>query len=201
MEFPLRNKKERGGFTLIEILVVLMITALLSGVVVFYGTNARSRNALIVEGSKVAQLLLRAKSLAISTYNIPPIPCGYGVFFDHFNNRYSLISYLEIAGAADDPRCKTIKDADLDESAITFFENSTFALSPGVIYYGDTYEASYILFVPPEPKTYIYLLDIVNPSNAGKPITSGIGTVSLQTADTGEVYAIDVNTFGQLSFR
>src|SRR5438105_773284 len=59
----------RSGFTLIELLVSMMITMLLSGFIITYTSGGRAQTTLYVEQAKLGQLVSRAKSLSISTYN------------------------------------------------------------------------------------------------------------------------------------
>ena len=60
---------ERKGFTLIEILIVLAITAVLSGLAIVYTHVGQNQISLSIEESKIAQLILEAKELSIATYS------------------------------------------------------------------------------------------------------------------------------------
>ena len=84
---------KRNGFTLIEMLVVIAVMALLSGLAIVYSHVGQNQVALSVESAKVAQLILEAKDLSVATYSDKKNTCGYGVHFDYSTNRYSLFEY------------------------------------------------------------------------------------------------------------
>jgi prepilin-type N-terminal cleavage/methylation domain-containing protein len=76
----------RRAFTLIELMVVLGISAVLSALAITYSKIGQNEVALSVEESKVGQFILQAKQLAIATYTVPPstaaASCGFGVTFN-----------------------------------------------------------------------------------------------------------------------
>lgn len=61
----------RSGFTLLEILIVISITIMISGIAISYNGSTQQQIGLYVEVQKLAELILRAKSLAVSTYRDP----------------------------------------------------------------------------------------------------------------------------------
>jgi prepilin-type N-terminal cleavage/methylation domain-containing protein len=194
----------RSGFTLIEILVVVAVTLIISTVVIVYGGRSRGLSSLSIEASKIAQVVLRAKALAISTYNIPPIPCGYGLKVDYSTREYSLVVYDY---APTDPECADIADGLVQEQTRivplgTGTVPQTYALSEGVKFpQPPSGLVEYVLFVPPDPKTYIFL----RPGGGGGPpapaLTSGSGEIKIETEDGSGDISIFVTPFGQLSFQ
>src|ERR1700691_1886515 len=98
----------RAGFTVIELLVVLAISALMSTLAITYSSVSRNYVALSVQESKLAQVILQAKELSIATYangNGAAAACGYGVMISTSTTpqTYSIFAY-EPAGT---PPCPT----------------------------------------------------------------------------------------------
>jgi len=95
-----RHHGFRAGFTLVEMLIVIGITTLLSVVAIGYSKAGQNEVALTVETSKVAELILQARALAINTYggvsNGGTRVCAFGVHFeiaDPTDVTYSLFAY------------------------------------------------------------------------------------------------------------
>src|SRR5206468_841965 len=89
-----------GGFTILEILVVIGITLMISALAITYKSQSQRQVSLYVETQRVVELILRAKSLAVSTYKDPNtvsdptlVACGYGIDINYASNTYSLFSY------------------------------------------------------------------------------------------------------------
>ena len=57
-----------NGFTLIEVLIVIAISAMLAGIAIGYSGVGRNQTALSVEETKISQFILQARTLAIATY-------------------------------------------------------------------------------------------------------------------------------------
>jgi len=181
----------RSAFTLVEVLVVIAITSLLSGLILSYSSASRDQVALYVEQAKLSQTFAKAKSLTVSTYNQPEVPCGYGVHVNYPGarplageapNTYTLFSY-------NPPECGSISV--LDPAYRT--EIATERL-PGNLVFKDADAASLtdILFVPPNPNTWIWLYGSSGTTTLGEvPITTRSGTLSV---------TVSVSSAGQISF-
>src|SRR4051812_45988820 len=83
----------KKGFTLVEVMVVVGVTAMLAGVILVYNSSTRSQILLSTEKVKLTQVVLRAKSLAISTYSDETLSCGYGIAIDPSARTYTLVRY------------------------------------------------------------------------------------------------------------
>jgi prepilin-type N-terminal cleavage/methylation domain-containing protein len=183
----------RSGFTLVEVMVVLAVTTMLSALILVYNASSRETLRLFTEKARVAQLILRSKSLALSTYtdSTGTAPCGYGVRLDRAAGTYALVSYRP----AD---CKERGRVDTSEEAFEVVELSEFSL-PATIEFGDVgdapsgSEASYVLFIPPDPAVLIADAD-------GNLADRGLGRVNLRIKgrDTGAI--VSINAAGQVTY-
>ncbi len=169
----------RRGFSLIELIVVVGVTALLAGVLVSYNSQSRAQVALSVERAKISQVIGRARSLSISTYLQNPTNCGFGVTFDLGPSRtYGLIQF-------DNTTC-----SDLTGGTIT--PRETFRLDPAVEFGAGANQIGLLVFVPPDPT-------LLMEDPAGSAL-SGIGKIYLAERGGANLVALDVGFAGQVSF-
>lgn len=180
--------RSRQGFTLIEILVVIALTMVLSAVVLTYNSNGRDEVSLLAGSAQVAQFISRAKSFAIATYSETPAPCGYGVHIDYTgaSNRYELFSY-------DVPNCGSILFIDPTNSG--YKQLSTLTLPQGLKFLSVDNGADSvqdIFFIPPEPQTLVL---VGNPESA-----VATANVVLSSVDGQEQRPVTVNSAGQITF-
>ncbi|MEK7193236.1 MAG: hypothetical protein AAB652_00400 [Patescibacteria group bacterium] len=204
-----KNKEKHyflTGFTVIELLVVVGITASLASLLVVYGGSARQFNTISVEQAKIGQVILRAKSLAVATFNQPPVPCGYGVAFNAVSSTYTLFSYDVYVGNKKD--CGTINvihtnnpqpsdcGPGFDPSSPPprcYIEIETHALNSGLKFdsAGNTDAMDFVFFRPPDPRTYLF----------PDPPRISEKRVYLKTLDGGVSRVVTVNLAGQISFQ
>lgn len=181
--------KSRSAFTLIEVLVVIAITSLLASLILSYSSNSRDRVALYVEQAKLSQTIARAKSLTVSTYNDPVIPCGYGVHIDYDDNSYQLFSYGSPPVPGVPAECDNITILDPALKTEVSFERL-----PGNLVFEepDAGAIEDILFRPPNPDTWIWLYESGVTSTEGRvPVAARSGSFS--------VYIL-VSNAGQITF-
>jgi prepilin-type N-terminal cleavage/methylation domain-containing protein len=207
---------DKKGFTLIEILIVLGITAVLSSLAIVYTHVGQNQISLSIEESKIAQLILEAKELSVATYSSNGATCAYGVAFNYASpaasSTYSLFAYnaaatsKEYGGRQICPSLASTSAA-IDTKAIQIYESGSWQVhtAQGVELVNgaasDTIQ--YILFYPPDPCTLI--------STDGKTFRSNCDTifpyddppssayVYLSTVDRGMSRTITVNPAGQVS--
>ncbi len=174
----------KSGFTLIELLVSITVTALLSSFVIIYSSGTRAQTALSVERAKLTQVIVRAKSLALSTYGASAPPCGYGVHVDRSARAYELFTYT----AAD---CSQIPFIDPEDAA--HYRSLNRYLLPAPLAFEDGQNVmSEVLFVPPDPKTFVW--------SGGALLQAGTGKIYLTTQDGAGHTSVQVSPAGQISF-
>lgn len=189
--FHILYSKLRGrrAMTLIELLVVIGIMVILTGVMVGYSKQSRNQILLNTEKAKIAQAIARVKSLTLTGYTKPtslPPPCSYGFAIDYAQNKYSIFQY-------NPPSCQGIENIgalDITEPS-PFKITETFTLSAGVNFKQENDSLNYLIFIPPNLTTLIFL-DEVSPSI--QPLS-----IYLETSDQSLSRKIIVNTNGQLS--
>lgn len=81
------------GYTLIEILVVLGVTALLSGLLLIYSRQGEKVGEIMRVRAQVVSDVNRVKNLAITARTWQgQLTCGYGIYFDTANNQYIIFA-------------------------------------------------------------------------------------------------------------
>ncbi|RJQ28888.1 prepilin-type N-terminal cleavage/methylation domain-containing protein [Candidatus Parcubacteria bacterium] len=180
----MRNLGFRKGLTLLELLVTISLTTLLSSLVISYGHVGRQQVSLYVEASKVAQLILRAKALAVTTYNQPIVPCGYGVEVDYARGVYTLFSY-------DVPNCNVIALTGIN--SVNKTPLTSVSVQAGLMLQLGLDSLRDVLFLPPNPTT------LVSTDSSGA-IGSRPGKVYLQTPNASANATIVVTQTGEVSF-
>lgn len=186
----------RSAFTLVEVLVVIAITSLLAGLILSYSSASRDRVALYVEQAKLAQTIVKAKSLTVSTYNDPVIPCGYGVHIDYAESSYQIFSYGVEEGSNEAAKCDDISELKPE----LMIQTESNKLPPNLQFRDpETPSQEYdedirdILFLPPNPETRIWLY-------RDNGATSTAGRVQLTTKSGAFSVDVLVSSAGQVTF-
>jgi len=207
---------ERKGFTLIEILVVLAITALLSGLAIVFTHVGQNQISLSVEEEKIAQLILEARELSVATYGTGSTTsdtvCAYGVSFDYKAQSYSLFSFDDAVKSlvpGGRPICPSIASTTVGGIAPyrKIYQSGSWNVraSQGVVLEDSTNSASNtiedVLFYPPDPCMLIsyndktFISDCA-PNGVSLPPESYI---YMSTIDGSLSRSIMVNPVGQVS--
>ncbi len=195
------------GFTLLELLIVIAISAMLSAIAITYTSIARNQVALSVETAKASQFILRAKSLAIATYNSAPGTCGYGASFNIANNTYSLFAYtpdpskyngtVSPCPSVASTTALGISSGEMGQSSQSSW-NVPLANGVRMESGGNGDDLALVLFSPPDPAVLISRdgQNFLDPA-ATQNITS---KVYLITADGSASATISVSAAGQINF-
>jgi prepilin-type N-terminal cleavage/methylation domain-containing protein len=209
---------DKKGFTLIEILIVLAITALLSGLAIVYTHVGQNQISLSIEESKVAQLILEAKELSIATYGTNSDTCAYGVAFDYANpaasSTYSLFAYNAAATSSlygGRPICPSIAStsAAIDTNAIQQYQSGSWRVhtTQGVKLVNDgaaSDTVQYVLFYPPDPCMLVSLAGqttFQSICNNAFPYNTppSASYIYLSTVDGSMARTVTINPVGQVS--
>ncbi len=187
----MNSLNSRKAFTLIEVIIVIGITAVLAGLILTYTSASRDQVALYVEEAKLAQTISRAKSLAITTFNRASegeaVPCAYGVHVNYDEQSYEIFSYSA-------PKCEvTVQDlTDIGEGDCTN--------QPACVFSKETLPANVkltamsedaiedIVFIPPDPKTLIWKQGFETTSNQGSiGLSAGKAAVTIGVGEGGQI--------------
>ncbi len=152
--------KSRWGFSLIEMLVVMSITLLLSAILIGYSRDAGRQLVLINGQAKVINIISRAKSLSVATFvdinglpadsNAPKI-CGYGVHVDRELGQVFIFRDL----ARDCSKSDHVFNDKGDVPDVPLTSNlDVFSLPDATIQFGDI-TLTDVLFIPPDPTIII----------------------------------------------
>lgn len=186
------NRSYAAGFTVIETLIVAVIIVSVSAYVVAWSNVGRRQTILQLETHKVAELILRAKSLAITTFNRPLSTCGYGVEVDYQTQTYSLFSYTP---SPSQPTCTSIPVINAPNRS--YISGESLKINSGVRLVGTNSDSlTFVLFVPPDPRVLIS-------TNSGGSVGAGPAKVYLETIDDPPDRAyrgIFISTIGQVDF-
>jgi prepilin-type N-terminal cleavage/methylation domain-containing protein len=199
----MKNNKE--GFTLIELMVVILITALLSALTIVYSHTGQNEVTLSIESSKISQLILQAKELSIATYSAGANTCAYGVHIDYTNQDYSLFAYdsATSSGGSGPIYCPTYASTTADGVILADMQpygtGATYNIhiSSGVVLVSSSAANDVltdVLFFPPSPFTLISRDDatFMNPAQSSK--------IYLKTIEGNNNGTISVSPAGQVGY-
>ncbi|MCP6720207.1 MAG: prepilin-type N-terminal cleavage/methylation domain-containing protein [Patescibacteria group bacterium] len=176
--------KASNGFTLVEIMVVIAITVLLSSIAITYNRSGERQIVLFRDQALVVGLLNRTKSLAIQKYRDPDISgdystCAFGLHFESGSRDFILFQDFgeggcSLANYAYGPTDPTATPPPPLE------ELESFSLDSKLEFSGIPIGGLDILFVPPE-------LTATTTHASGFPVT-----ITIQTVGGGSTVPITV---------
>lgn len=177
----------RRGATLIEVLIAIGVSTMLTSLVIVYGSGGRENTALYVDSVKLAQTILRAKSQSVLIYYNPANPvCGYGIrIFSGNAPAYELFRYAVLEGES----CTDLPPVETADTA-HYVRLQRVPLAAGVSF-GTGTTIDTILFVPPDPLTILWNQD-------ARVRQSGV--VELMIGDGTNRRPVTITTSGQISY-
>lgn len=179
----MRSESARKGFTLIEMLIITGVMAMVASSMVAYSSSGRAQINLATETSKLAQLIIRAKSLAIATYGADSSICGYGIEFDYANRLYRLVAY------SFSPNCESANPIISNRSVM-----EKHSLVSGIsISQSAAGPVTDILFAPPDPT-------VLSVDNSGGLNKNTGGAVQINRIDGLGSKTVSVGSSGQITF-
>ncbi|MEK7506154.1 MAG: type II secretion system protein [Patescibacteria group bacterium] len=184
--------KKKGGFTIIEMVIVVAIIGILSGMTLIYNRSGAEQLKLFKEEAMVVGILNRARALAAEKYNKSPDSCAFGIHFTAGSPDFSLFQDLKLTS---DEFCKnfdgtynssftyntgeSIQDLTLEKGLI--FEISSGSAGTQITA-GNSVD---IIFVPPE-------LGVA--STEALPVN-----LKISTSAGGDSKTVIINDTGQIS--
>jgi prepilin-type N-terminal cleavage/methylation domain-containing protein len=147
--------RSRSGFTLLELLIVIALSVLFSTLVIISGHTGENGVAMTVEETELSQLILRAKSLSVTTYTGAGAGCGDGIHIDAASGTYSLFVYSPSGGLC--PSFASTSEATNFESGEVPYDTASWKtpVAQGLKLGTGANPLEDILFYPPEPVTLI----------------------------------------------
>lgn len=186
LDYKSASRRSNTGFTIVELLVVMGITAILFTSLVFYSRTAEKQLILFKEQMKIITALQKAKSLAIVAFSESQTTCGYGVNFDKTNNKMTIFKEQPASG---NNSCSTRDHiyTSIDE----FYEE--IKLDNRTIKFGNLINSdggvfADIVFISPEP---IIVIDDSSSEFATIEITDilGVNKKTVKVTDAGQITA------------
>lgn len=181
LSFFLKKSKRRAGFTLLEIIVVVSITIVLSTIVLAYSRSNEKQIILYREQAMIVGLINQAKTLAIQKFNEPGTgftACAFGIHFSGQSN-YSL---YEVGTSSSVCGSLPTYNYDLTNSAVLIRTIQNLTLDPSLVFKLSASNVD-VGFISPS---------LTVTSNQPLPVT-----ISLSAAD-GTTASIQVGYAGQI---
>lgn len=168
------------AFTLIETLVVVLMTVILSAIMITYSHNGEKQIVLFRDQAKVVGVLNRAKFLSVQMFSKTDTdkPCAYGVYFENGGRSFLIFKDLKID--LNQPCSDSNHNNKYDSGEL--FEQFELDIR---LQFQTTF--SDVVFIPPDPRI------IITPDAEGAMITI-IDPLNLLNKKT-----VEVNNFGQIT--
>jgi len=167
------SRKSGGGFTLIELLMTITIIGILSSVLFLGRTGAEKKLALGRSAYQLAQDLREVQEMAMGAGEAECGTHNFGIYLEQGTKKKSYILFADCnQNYSFQPSDEEIREVQLEE--------------------GITYTRSFklnIIFVPPDPKTYI------NAEEWGEE-----AEITLQF-DSGDTKKVKINSAGRIEIE
>lgn len=189
--------QKNAGFTLIEMLVIIAILTVFSGILISYNKDSGRQMLLVANQAKLVSLISRAKSLSISTFLDSsaspalgdPITCSIGVHVNRSSGEVFIFRDL----ATDCSLLADNKYTGDSEKAGLLGELNTFKLDSKIVEFTPPAadDLNDIVFIPPDPQILI--------NNDQNKLDAQVG-IKIKDSSTSKII-IKVNNAGQISTK
>lgn len=178
------------GFTLIEMLVTISVTLILSGVLIGYSREAGKQLILANHQAKLMSLISRAKSLSTTTFLESALPlnpgdpkiCGYGVHADTGSGGIFIFRDLAVDCASGDNK---FGSGDVKLTG----ELNVFQLNLQATQFASGTNFNDVIFIPPDPTVII---------NGEKSVEVKEAALAIEIKDKSSKVIIKVNNAGRI---
>jgi prepilin-type N-terminal cleavage/methylation domain-containing protein len=180
-----------SGFTLVEIIVVVTVTLVVSTILIGYSRESSRQLFLINHQANLVSLMARAKSLSITTFLEDPLPagpsdpriCGYGIHVDRGAGEVFIFRDLAINCDVGD---KIYGFGDVKLTG----QLDIFKLDTSISRFAPDTTLMDVVFVPPDPRVVI---------NGSASTLEAV--ISLELKDMSRKAIIKINNAGTISTR
>ncbi len=180
--------KPQNGFTLLEILVVVGITVVLTSMVAGYSREGGRQLALVATETKMLNLLSRAKFLSVETFfgggrSGNQRICAYGLKVDASGQEMFIFQDLSSTG-----KCPGDSDGSYNEGERLTGELNEIKLQDALVAFTGETDLKEVIFIPPDPQTKINNSSISEASIRVK-IKEGSGQFVITVNNAGQIKA------------
>lgn len=182
------DDRNKAGFTLVETMVVIAITMVISTMLLTYNRSSEKQIVLFRDQAVLVGFLNRAKSLAIEKFNKEPRVCAFGIYFPaNEPNKFILFQDLQPADSEPTFGCRNGADynSDLRYGPDEKEKMESFTIDSRLKFEGVPGDLN-IVFIPPE-------LAVKSSSDLPVSITiktiDGSGSASIVVGEAGQIVA------------
>lgn len=185
-------KRNKGGFTLVEMLITISVTLILSGILIGYSREAGKHLILVNNQTKLISLIARAKSLSTATFFENALPlnpgdpriCGYGVHADKGSGKIFIFRDLAVD-------CATNGDNRFGSGDVSLpGQLNVFELNSQVTQFASDMTFDDVIFIPPDPTVII---------NGDTSLREAV--ISIEIKDGSSKIIVKVNNAGRISTK
>jgi prepilin-type N-terminal cleavage/methylation domain-containing protein len=181
--FTKQLAQKSRGFTLLEILVVIGIIGILSGIAVGYSRTSSQQLSLLNAEAKLLNLFSRAKFLSVETFLTAEEGglrvCAYGVKVDRSQGEVFIF-----ADRAPSCPANNLYNSDTDLRLSSELDN--FKLNPALFSFTEDTTLSEVVFIPPDPRTKINNSDSESAA-LGIKLNNNLGRLKLMINNAGQI--------------